>query len=60
MTHPGWLLVPWAVFALAALLKVWQITALFRRTLRQRQTQSSEAMRAQLERIWHKDSLTPG
>jgi len=59
MTHPGWLLVPWGVFALAALLKVWQITTLFRRRLVRQQPPSIEAGRAQLERIWQNDRLTP-
>jgi hypothetical protein len=61
MTHPAWLLVPWAVFALAALLKLWRITAAIRRSVTggSRPLNSRDA-RAMLERIWHNDSLTTG
>lgn len=60
MDHPAWLLVPWAVFALAALVKVWQITALFRRRIQATRPQSITAARARLEQIWKNDSVTRG
>ena len=61
MTHPAWLLVPWTVFALAALLKLWQITAAIRRRVgRGAKSVSYEDARAMLERIWRSDSPTPG
>jgi hypothetical protein len=45
------MLVPWAVFAIAAGLKFWRITSLFRRQLRPAAT-STEQARQRLERLW--------
>jgi hypothetical protein len=55
MEHPLWMLVPWAVFAVAAGFKFWRLTALFRKGLLSRAT-SSERFRQSLERIWGKGS----
>jgi hypothetical protein len=52
VNHPLWMLVPWAVFALAAGVKFWRLTSLFRRHLIGRPSPSSERFRQQLERIW--------
>ena len=54
MPNPLWMLVPWAVFALAAGLKFWRITTLFRKNLRG-VTSRTERFRQVLERIWIKD-----
>lgn len=54
MDKPLWILVPWAVFAIAAGLKFWRITTLFRRHLLGIPT-STERFRQTLERIWQKD-----
>ena len=48
------MLVPWAVFAVAAGLKFWHITALFRKKLLGVPTET-ERFRQALERIWIKD-----
>ena len=45
---------PWAVFALAAGLKFWRITTLFRKNLRGVPSRT-ERFRQVLERIWIKD-----
>ena len=48
-------LVSWAVFALAAWLKFWRITSVFRRrTLRT--VSSTDQFRQTLERIWTQDA----
>lgn len=52
--HPLWTLVPWAVFAVAAGLKFWRVTTLFRRHLLNTPTKA-ERFRESLERIWQKD-----
>lgn len=55
---PLWLLVPWAVFAVAAGFRFWRLTALFRRHLLDAPTSSptsSERFRESLERIWERD-----
>lgn len=52
--HPLWMLAPWAVFALAAGIKFWRITAVFRKRGLERDT-STERFRKTLERIWKKD-----
>ncbi len=57
MNNPLWMLVPWAVFAIAAGLKFWRITSLFRRHLLGIPT-STERFRQTLERIWQKDQQT--
>jgi len=54
MDNPLWRLVPWAVFAVAAGLKFWRITILFRKHLLGTITQT-ERFRQVLERIWAKD-----
>jgi len=48
------MLVPWAVFAVAAGLKFWRITTLFRKNLPGMPTET-ERFRQALERIWIKD-----
>ena len=58
MSHPTWLLLPWAVFALAAMLKAWQITAVMRRNLARSKDRATAESRALLERIWRNDSLS--
>jgi hypothetical protein len=52
--NPLWMLVPWAVFALAAGIKFWRVTTVFRRDLLGAPT-STERFRQKLERIWQKD-----
>ena len=54
MDDPLLMLVPWAVFAVAAGLKFWRITTLFRKNLLGRPTKT-ERFRQALERIWIKD-----
>jgi hypothetical protein len=54
MEHPLWMLVPWAVFAIALGLKFWRLTSLMRRQLHPAPT-STEQARQQLERLWQKD-----
>ncbi|MCP9792636.1 hypothetical protein [Vulcanococcus limneticus] len=49
--EPLWMLAPWALFAIAAGLKFWRITALFRRHLLGAPSQT-ERFRQSLERIW--------
>lgn len=51
------MLLPWAVFALAAGIQFWRITRVFRR---QRQDgQTTEQFRASLERLWGRDRQAP-
>lgn len=59
MQHPAWILVPWAVFALAAAIKVWRLWGTLRRRL-VAPASGSERFRQSLERIWQRDSLTQG
>lgn len=54
MSNPLWMLVPWAVFALAAGLKFWRLTSVFRKQLANAQT-NPERFRQSLERSWRKD-----
>ena len=54
MDNHLWMLVPWAVFALAAGLKFWRITNLLRRNLLGVPSRT-ERFRQVLERIWAKD-----
>jgi len=54
MDNPLWMLVPWAVLALAAGVKFWRITSLFRRHLLGVPS-GTERFRQTLERIWAKD-----
>jgi hypothetical protein len=58
MSNTLWMLVPWAVFALAAGLKFWRLTSLFRKHLIGIPSQT-ERFRQRLERIWVKEKLTP-
>ena len=54
IAHPLWMLVPWAVFAVAAGLKFWRLTSGFRSS-RQGSARQSERFRQSLERIWQND-----
>jgi hypothetical protein len=49
--NPLWMLAPWAVFAVAAGVKFWRITGVFRRRTQSR-VSSTEQFRDTLERIW--------
>ena len=55
MERPLWMLAPWAVFAVAAGIKFWRLTTVFRKGGFSRAT-SSERFRQSLERIWTKGS----
>ena len=57
MHNPLWMLVPWAVFVVAAGLKFWSITTLFRKHLLGIPSRT-ERFRQALERIWIKDQQT--
>lgn len=57
MAHPLGLLVPWAVFALAAGIKFWRLTTLFRRHLLGIPSRT-ERFRQTLERLWAQDQQT--
>ena len=59
MEQPLWLLVPWAVFALALGFKFWRVTALVRQHLLASPA-STEQVRQRLERIWLKDPAAAG
>jgi len=56
-TTPLWMLLPWAVFAVAAGLKFWKLTALFRKHLLGIPSRT-ERFRQGLERNWAKDQQT--
>lgn len=56
MQQPLWSLVPWMVFAIAAGIKFWRVTSLFRQHLLG-PSSSTERFRQQLERIWQRDHL---
>jgi hypothetical protein len=49
--NPLRLLAPWAIFAVAAGVKFWRITAVFRRRTQSR-VSSTDQFRESLERIW--------
>lgn len=51
MAHPPWILVPWAVFLCALVLKFWQLGIVLRRFLRG-PIPSTDSFRQTLERIW--------
>ena len=53
-SNPLWMLLPWAVFALAAGIKFWRLTALFRKRVLGIPSRT-ERVRRNLERIWEKD-----
>jgi hypothetical protein len=55
MDNPFWMLVPWAVFAVAAGVKFWRIATVFRRVTLGR-VSSTDQFRESLERIWAKQS----
>ena len=57
MNNPLWMLVPWAVFAVAAGLKFWRLTSLFRKDIPGIPSRT-ELFRQGLERIWIKDQQT--
>ena len=57
MDNPLWMMLPWAVFAVAAGIKFWRLTSLFRRHLLGTLT-DTEQFRRTLERIWAKDQQT--
>jgi hypothetical protein len=54
MHNPIWMLVPWAVFAVAAGAKFWRLTSVFRRRV-QGTPSGIERVRQSLERSWQKD-----
>ncbi|MEB3276476.1 MAG: hypothetical protein VKM92_05855 [Cyanobacteriota bacterium] len=56
MEHPGWILVPWAVFALAAAIKAWRLFASVRQAT-QGPRPNTEQFRSRLERIWQRQQL---
>ena len=58
MDNPLWMLVPWAVFAVAAGLKFWRLTSLFRKDIPGIPSRT-ERFRQGLERTWIKDQQTP-
>ena len=51
MIHPGWILVPWAVFAVALAFKVLKFGKALKRHLTA-PTPSIDQFRQSLERIW--------
>ena len=53
MTNPIWMLVPWAVFALAGGVKFWRLTSAWRQ--RGKTSTNTDQFRRSLERIWQKD-----
>ena len=53
MTNPIWMLVPWAVFAVAAGVKFWRLTSAWRQ--RGMNSKDTDQFRRSLERIWQKD-----
>jgi hypothetical protein len=55
MSNPLWMLVPWLVFAVAAGIKFWRLTALFRKHLLGFPSRT-ERLRQMLERIWARQS----
>ena len=57
MGSPLWTLVPWVVFAVAAGLKFWRLTSLFRRHPQSTPTKT-ERFRQSLERIWTQEQRT--
>ena len=57
MDNPLWMMLPWAVFAVAAGIKFWRLTSLFLRHLLGTPT-DTEQFRRTLERIWAKDQQT--
>lgn len=52
--EPLWMLLPWAIFAIAAGIKFWRLTTLFRRHVL-RVPSPTERFRQSLEQTWQKD-----
>ena len=55
MTHPEWILVPWAVFAVALAFKVLRFGSALKRHLIA-PTPSTDQFRQSLERIWEQEA----
>lgn len=51
--HPLWMLMPWAIFASAALIKFWRVTTLYRRH-HWGTPSCTETFRQILEQNWEK------
>jgi hypothetical protein len=49
------MLVPWLVFAVAAGVKFWRLTSVWRRSMAVAKTQDAERFRRQLERSWQRN-----
>jgi hypothetical protein len=54
MDNPLLILVPWAVFSVAAGLKFWRLNSLFRKHLLGIPSRT-ERLRQMLERVWERD-----
>ncbi len=54
LAQPGWMLVPWLVLVLAAILKLWRLARVVRRHLPGDRA-GTEGFRRSLERIWELD-----
>jgi hypothetical protein len=54
MTNPLWMLVPWAIFAVAAGVKFWRLTSAWRQRGVSKAA-NTDQFRRSLERIWQKD-----
>jgi hypothetical protein len=54
MAQPIWMLIPWAIFALAAGVKFWRFARLVRQH-RPGPGSELERVRASLERTWRRD-----
>ena len=54
MTNPLWMLVPWAIFAVAAGVKFWRITSAWRQRGVSKAA-NTDQFRWSLERIWAQD-----
>ena len=54
MENPLWMLAPWALFAVAAGVKFWRLTKVFRQRVVSTTT-STEQFRQTLEQNWQKD-----
>ena len=54
MENPLWMLVPWALVAVAAGVKFWRLTKVFRQEVASTTT-STERFRETLEQNWQKD-----
>ena len=54
MTNPLWMLVPWAIFAVAAGVKFWRLTSAWRQRGVSKAA-NTDQFRRSLERIWAQD-----